>query len=127
MSDQFGMGCDLPAGKGPSAGHARICAPRAATFRKRPLPLTPRRIVIASRRSRLAMWQSAFVQGELRRLYPSCEVEILGMSTRGDEMLDVSLAKVGGKGLFVKELEAALADGRADIAVHSAKDVPMDL
>ena len=73
------------------------------------------------------MWQSEFVRGELRRLFPTCEVEILGMSTRGDEILDVSLAKVGGKGLFVKELEAALADGRADIAVHSAKDVPMDL
>jgi hydroxymethylbilane synthase len=86
-----------------------------------------KRIVIASRKSRLAMWQSQFVQGELRRLYPSIEVEILGMSTRGDEILDVSLAKVGGKGLFVKELEAALADGRADIAVHSAKDVPMEL
>jgi hydroxymethylbilane synthase len=89
--------------------------------------LTPKRIVIASRKSRLAMWQSEFVRDELRRLYPSCEVEILGMSTRGDEILDVSLAKVGGKGLFVKELEAALADGRADIAVHSAKDVPMEL
>jgi len=73
------------------------------------------------------MWQSEFVRDELRRLYPSCEVDILGMSTRGDEILDVSLAKVGGKGLFVKELEAALADGRADIAVHSAKDVPMEL
>lgn len=73
------------------------------------------------------MWQSEFLRGELRRLYPACEVEILGMSTRGDEILDVSLAKVGGKGLFVKELEAALADGRADIAVHSAKDVPMEL
>lgn len=73
------------------------------------------------------MWQSEFVQGELRRLHPSCEVEILAMSTRGDEILDVSLAKIGGKGLFVKELESALADGRADIAVHSAKDVPMDL
>jgi len=73
------------------------------------------------------MWQSEFVQGELRRQYPSCRVEILGMSTRGDEILEVSLAKVGGKGLFVKELEAALADGRADIAVHSAKDVPMEL
>ena len=73
------------------------------------------------------MWQSEFVRDELRRLYPSCEVEILGMSTRGDEILDVSLALVGGKGLFVKELEAALADGRADIAVHSAKDVPMEL
>jgi len=73
------------------------------------------------------MWQSEFVRSELRRLFPSCEVEILAMSTRGDEILDVSLAKVGGKGLFVKELEAALADGRADIAVHSAKDVPMEL
>jgi len=73
------------------------------------------------------MWQSEFVQGELRRHYPSCEVEILAMSTRGDEILDVSLAKVGGKGLFVKELESALADRRADIAVHSAKDVPMEL
>jgi len=73
------------------------------------------------------MWQSEFVQGELRRHYPSCEVEILAMSTRGDEILDVSLAKVGGKGLFVKELESALADCRADIAVHSAKDVPMEL
>jgi len=73
------------------------------------------------------MWQSEFVQGELRRHYPSCEVEILAMSTRGDEILDVSLAKVGGKGLFVKEHESALADRRADIAVHSAKDVPMEL
>ena len=73
------------------------------------------------------MWQSEFVQGELRRFYPSCEVEILAMSTRGDEILDVPLAKVGGKGLFVKELESALADRRADIAVHSAKDVPMEL
>ena len=73
------------------------------------------------------MWQSEFVRGELRRLFPSCAVEILAMSTRGDEILDVSLAKVGGKGLFVKELESALAERRADIAVHSAKDVPMEL
>ena len=56
------------------------------------------------------MWQSEFVQGELRRLFPSCAVEILAMSTRGDEILDVSLAKVGGKGLFVKELESAVAE-----------------
>jgi hydroxymethylbilane synthase len=81
--------------------------------------------VMSFRRSRLAM-AVEFVQGELRRLYPSCEVEILA-ETRGDEILDVSLAKVGGKGLFVKELESALADRRADIAVHSAKDVPMEL
>ncbi len=73
------------------------------------------------------MWQSEHVAGELRRLYPGCEVDILGMTTRGDENLDRPLAEMGGKGLFVKELEAALEDGRADLAVHSAKDVPMQL
>ena len=73
------------------------------------------------------MWQAEHVRARLAALYPACRVEILGMSTRGDEILDRSLAKIGGKGLFVKELENALEDGRADIAVHSAKDVPMDL
>ncbi|HEX9194231.1 MAG TPA: hydroxymethylbilane synthase [Burkholderiales bacterium] len=81
--------------------------------------------MIASRRSRLAMWQSEHVAGELRRLYPSCRVDILGVTTRGDQVLDQSLANIGGKGLFVKELETALEDGRADLAVHSAKDLPM--
>ncbi len=85
------------------------------------------RLVIASRESRLAMWQAEHVRAEIDRLYPRCPVEILGMTTRGDQILDVSLAKVGGKGLFVKELELALEDGRAHIAVHSAKDVPMEL
>jgi len=85
------------------------------------------RIVIASRRSRLALWQSEHVAQELKRLYPHCEVSILGITTRGDQILDRPLAEVGGKGLFVKELEAAIEDGRADIAVHSAKDVPMQL
>jgi len=85
------------------------------------------RIIIASRVSRLAMWQAEHVRARLAALYPACRVEILGLSTRGDEILDRSLAKIGGKGLFVKELENALEDGRADIAVHSAKDVPMDL
>jgi hydroxymethylbilane synthase len=88
---------------------------------------SPDRIVIASRVSRLAMWQAEHVRDALAALYPACRVEILGLSTRGDEILDRSLAKIGGKGLFVKELENALEDGRADIAVHSAKDVPMDL
>jgi hydroxymethylbilane synthase len=88
---------------------------------------TPSRLVIASRESRLALWQSEHVRDALRRLYPACRVDILGMTTRGDQILDQSLSKVGGKGLFVKELEAALADGRADLAVHSAKDVPMEL
>ena len=73
------------------------------------------------------MWQSEHVAGELRRLYPRCEVSILGITTRGDQIVDRPLAQIGGKGLFVKELEAALEDGRADLAVHSAKDVPMRL
>jgi hydroxymethylbilane synthase len=73
------------------------------------------------------MWQAEHVRDRLQVLYPACEVSILGMSTRGDEILDRSLAKIGGKGLFVKELETALLDGRADLAVHSLKDVPMVL
>jgi hydroxymethylbilane synthase len=87
----------------------------------------PDRIVIATRQSRLALWQAGHVRDRLRELHPGCEVELLGLSTRGDEILDTSLAKIGGKGLFVKELETAIADGRADLAVHSAKDVPMEL
>ncbi len=86
-----------------------------------------KKLVIASRESRLALWQSEHVRDALVRQHPGLEVEILGMTTRGDQILDRTLSKVGGKGLFVKELEAALADGRADIAVHSAKDVPMEL
>src|SRR6266568_2841359 len=99
----------------------------AGDLRKRALGRALERIVIASRRSRLAMWQSEHVAGELRRLYPRCEVSVLGITTRGDRIVDRPLAQVGGKGLFVKELEAALEDGRADLAVHSAKDVPMRL
>jgi hydroxymethylbilane synthase len=87
----------------------------------------PERIVIASRKSRLAMWQSEHIAQELRRRDARCEVSILGITTRGDRILDRPLAEVGGKGLFVKELEAAIEDGRADLAVHSAKDVPMHL
>jgi hydroxymethylbilane synthase len=87
----------------------------------------PASITIASRESRLAMWQAEHVRCALHKLYPSCDIKILGMTTRGDQILDRTLSKVGGKGLFVKELEAALADGRADLAVHSLKDVPMAL
>jgi len=87
----------------------------------------PRRLVIASRESRLAMWQAVHVQARLRELYPRCDVSILGMTTEGDRVLDRALAEIGGKGLFTKELELALLDGRADIAVHSLKDVPMQL
>ena len=86
-----------------------------------------KKITIATRESRLALWQAHFVKAELERLYPDLTVELLGMTTRGDQILDQSLSKIGGKGLFVKELEAALQDGRADLAVHSLKDVPMTL
>ena len=85
----------------------------------------PGRLVIASRESRLALWQAHYLQQHLVQLYPQCDVQILGMTTRGDQILDRTLSKVGGKGLFVKELETALEDGRADLAVHSLKDVPM--
>jgi hydroxymethylbilane synthase len=87
----------------------------------------PPKLIIASRESRLAMWQAEHVRDRLAALYPQCRVEILGMTTRGDQILDRTLSKVGGKGLFVKELEVAMAEGRADLAVHSLKDVPMEL
>jgi len=86
-----------------------------------------KKLVIATRRSRLALWQAEHIQKELQRLHPGLTVDLLPMSTKGDEILDRSLDKVGGKGLFVKELENAMADGRADLAVHSIKDVPADL
>jgi hydroxymethylbilane synthase len=92
--------------------------PSAPTLTKRP-------IVIATRESRLAMWQAEHVQAILQSR--GFEVQLLGMTTQGDQILDRSLSKVGGKGLFVKELEVALSEGRADIAVHSLKDVPMDM
>ena len=85
-----------------------------------------RKITIATRESPLALWQAEFVRNALLEAHPGLEVELLGMTSRGDLLLDVPLAKVGGKGLFVKELETALLDGSADIAVHSMKDVPMD-
>jgi hydroxymethylbilane synthase len=87
----------------------------------------PKKLIIASRESALALWQARHIQARLQTLYPDTTVEILGMTTTGDQILDTPLAKVGGKGLFVKELETALADGRADLAVHSMKDVPMNL
>lgn len=83
------------------------------------------KIIIASRESRLAMWQAVHVQGRLAALNPDSQVEILGMTTRGDQILDRPLAEIGGKGLFIKELEVAMQEGRAHLAVHSMKDVPM--
>lgn len=87
----------------------------------------PKKLIIASRESALAMWQAKHIQSTLQQLYPETTVEILGMTTTGDQILDSPLSRIGGKGLFVKELEQALADGRADLAVHSMKDVPMHL
>ena len=83
-------------------------------------------IIIATRESRLALWQAEHVRDLLQQRF-GLRVDLLGMTTRGDEILDRTLSKVGGKGLFVKELETALEEGRAQLAVHSLKDVPMDL
>ena len=83
-------------------------------------------VLIATRKSPLAMWQAEHVADALRRAHPGLCVELLGMSTQGDRILDTPLAKIGGKGLFVKELEQGMLDGRADIAVHSMKDVPVE-
>jgi hydroxymethylbilane synthase len=96
---------------------------------KKPSPkkLGPSKLVIASRESALAMWQALHIQAKLRSLYPNCDVQILGMTTTGDQILDSPLSLIGGKGLFVKELEVALENGSADLAVHSMKDVPMNL
>ena len=84
------------------------------------------KIVIATRNSPLALWQAEYVKAELEAAHPGLKVELLGMTTKGDQILNSPLAKIGGKGLFVKELEVAMLEGKADIAVHSMKDVPMD-
>ncbi len=90
-------------------------------------PKVPAKLVIASRESALAMWQAEHIRDRLRTLYPQTDISILGMTTQGDQILDVTLSKIGGKGLFVKELETALENGSADLAVHSLKDVPMHM
>ncbi|MDR1350350.1 MAG: hydroxymethylbilane synthase [Zoogloeaceae bacterium] len=84
-------------------------------------------IVIASRESRLALWQAEHIRSRLAALHDGARVRILGMTTQGDQILDRPLAQIGGKGLFIKELEAALQAGKADLAVHSLKDVPMEM
>ena len=88
-------------------------------------PVTREILRIATRKSPLALWQAEHVKSRLQAHFPYCRIELVGLSTRGDRILDAPLAKIGGKGLFVKELEEALLDGRADLAVHSMKDVPM--
>jgi hydroxymethylbilane synthase len=86
-----------------------------------------KKLVIATRRSRLALWQAEHIATLLKGFHAGLKVELLPLSTRGDELLDRRLDQAGGKGLFVKELETAMAEGRADLAVHSIKDVPADL
>ncbi|NPA95004.1 MAG: hydroxymethylbilane synthase [Thermodesulfobacteria bacterium] len=85
------------------------------------------RLVLATRKSKLALAQSTWVKNQLEQKWPGCKVELLKVTTKGDKILDVPLAKVGGKGLFVKEIEEAMLDGRADLAVHSLKDVPTEI
>lgn len=89
--------------------------------------MTPSILRIATRKSALALWQAEHVAAELRAAHRGLAVELVPMSTRGDEILDKSLATIGGKGLFLKELEVAMQEGRADLAVHSLKDVPAEL
>lgn len=85
------------------------------------------KITIATRKSALALWQAEYVASRIREQYPEMAVELLPVSTRGDEILQMPLAEIGGKGLFIKELEYLLLEGRADLAVHSLKDVPAEL
>lgn len=88
--------------------------------------MTGKTLKIATRKSPLALWQAHYVRDALQAAHPDLEIELLAMSTRGDRILDSPLARIGGKGLFVKELERAMLDGEADLAVHSMKDVPME-
>ena len=81
-------------------------------------------LIIGTRQSLLAMWQSNYIAGRLREEYPGCEVTLKKIVTKGDRILDVPLAKIGGKGLFTKEIEQELLDGTIDLAVHSLKDMP---
>ena len=90
-------------------------------------PFAPRRLTIATRESALALWQAEHVRAQLTAQFRGTTVELLGITTQGDRVLDRPLATIGGKGLFIKELETALREGRADLAVHSLKDVPMDM
>lgn len=86
-----------------------------------------KKIIIATRGSKLAFWQANYIKDQLQKMYSYLEVDLMVIKTKGDHILDVPLAKVGGKGLFVKEIEEALLSGKADCAVHSMKDVPMEL
>src|SRR5690554_4780563 len=83
------------------------------------------KIRIVTRTSILAVWQTQFVERQIKKIFPELDIELIGIKTQGDKILDTPLAKIGGKGLFTKELEVALLENRADIAVHSLKDMPV--
>lgn len=83
-----------------------------------------KKLIIATRRSKLALWQSEYIKKELQKYYPNIQIDLQEFTTKGDKILDVPLAKIGGKGLFTKELELAMLEGKAHLAVHSLKDVP---
>lgn len=100
-------------------GYEQIIMPKMVVM------MTNKRLKIATRQSPLALWQANYVKARLQQLHANLRVELVPMVTKGDVILDTPLAKIGGKGLFVKELETALLNGDADIAVHSMKDVPM--
>jgi hydroxymethylbilane synthase len=102
------------------------CSLAFATSSIRAMPKL-QKLVIATRESALALWQANFVADQLRLAYPELDVSLLAMTTKGDQILDRPLSAIGGKGLFLKELEIAMLEGRADCAVHSLKDVPMQL
>jgi hydroxymethylbilane synthase len=92
-----------------------------------PMPHAPRRLTIATRESALALWQAEHIRSRLAALYPGTAIALLGLTTQGDRLVDQSLSAIGGKGLFIKELEVAMEDRRADLAVHSLKDMPMEM
>src|SRR5262249_49824528 len=106
---------------------AAVRAGIAARGRGEAMSAAANTLRIATRQSRLALWQAEHVTARLRAAHPGLVVELVPMTTQGDRILDRTLAQVGGKGLFIKELEIAIAEGRADIAVHSMKDVPSDM
>lgn len=117
------MSDEAPASSSPPASALPVGVSGAAGTSSAPSPFP---LVIATRKSRLALWQAHHVRGLLQRLGHQ-QVQILGLTTEGDRVLDRPLSAIGGKGLFIKEIERALQDGRADLAVHSLKDVPMAL
>src|SRR5581483_6928175 len=106
--------------------HYKIVGLAPILLMNNPMP-PPVRLVIATRESALALWQAEHIRARLRAMYPACSIELLGLTTQGDRVLDRPLADIGGKGLFIKELEHAMREGCADLAVHSLKDVPMDM